>query len=32
MVKLFPDANLLISNDMNANVFKGGLNWNWREE
>lgn len=31
MVKRFPEANLLISNEMNANVFKGGLNWNWRE-
>ncbi len=32
MVKYFPDANLFISNEMNSNVFKGGLNWNWREE
>ena len=32
MNKRFPDANLFISNDMNANVFKGNLNWNWREE
>ncbi|MBN1367951.1 MAG: MBL fold metallo-hydrolase [Dehalococcoidales bacterium] len=32
MVKRFPDANLFISNDMNAGVFKGGINWNWREE
>lgn len=32
MVKFFPDANLFISNDMNANVFKGGMDWNWREE
>lgn len=31
MVKRFPDANLFISNEMNANVFKGNLNWNWRE-
>jgi glyoxylase-like metal-dependent hydrolase (beta-lactamase superfamily II) len=31
MVKRFPEANLFISNEMNANVFKGGLNWNWRE-
>jgi glyoxylase-like metal-dependent hydrolase (beta-lactamase superfamily II) len=32
MVKQFPEANLFISNEMNANVFKGNLNWNWREE
>ncbi len=32
MLKRFPQANLFISNDMNANVFKGNLNWNWREE
>jgi len=32
MVKRFPDANLFISNEMNANVFKGDMNWNWREE
>jgi glyoxylase-like metal-dependent hydrolase (beta-lactamase superfamily II) len=31
MVKRFPEANLFISNEMNANVFKGGMNWNWRE-
>jgi glyoxylase-like metal-dependent hydrolase (beta-lactamase superfamily II) len=31
MVKRFPAANLFISNEMNANVFKGGMNWNWRE-
>jgi glyoxylase-like metal-dependent hydrolase (beta-lactamase superfamily II) len=31
MVKNFPEANLFISNEMNANVFKGGMNWNWRE-
>jgi glyoxylase-like metal-dependent hydrolase (beta-lactamase superfamily II) len=31
MVKRFPDANLFISNEMNSNVFKGGLDWNWRE-
>jgi glyoxylase-like metal-dependent hydrolase (beta-lactamase superfamily II) len=30
MVKRFPEANLSISNEMNANVFKGGLDWNWR--
>jgi len=32
MVKRFPDANLFISNEMNTNVFKGGLDWNWRED
>jgi len=32
MAKRFPEANLFISNDMNANVFKGNMNWNWREE
>lgn len=31
MVKRFPTANLFISNEMNANVFKGDLDWNWRE-
>jgi len=31
MVKRFPEANLFISNEMNGNVFKGGMNWNWRE-
>lgn len=31
MVKRFPEANLFISNEMNANVFKGDMNWNWRE-
>ncbi len=31
MVKRFPEANLFISNEMNANVFKGDLDWNWRE-
>jgi glyoxylase-like metal-dependent hydrolase (beta-lactamase superfamily II) len=31
MVKRFPDANLFISNEMNSNVFKGDMNWNWRE-
>jgi glyoxylase-like metal-dependent hydrolase (beta-lactamase superfamily II) len=31
MVKRFPDANLFISNEMNSGVFKGGLDWNWRE-
>jgi glyoxylase-like metal-dependent hydrolase (beta-lactamase superfamily II) len=32
MVKRFPDANLFISNEMNAGFFKGGMDWNWREE
>jgi len=32
MVQHFPDANLFISNEMNAGVFKGGKNWNWRDE
>ena len=31
MVKRFPDANLFISNEMNSNVFKGDMDWNWRE-
>jgi glyoxylase-like metal-dependent hydrolase (beta-lactamase superfamily II) len=32
MVQRFPDANLFISNEMNAGVFKGGKNWNWKDE
>ncbi|MCJ7604511.1 MAG: MBL fold metallo-hydrolase [Dehalococcoidales bacterium] len=32
MVKRFPDANLFISNEMNTQVFKGGLDWDWRED
>jgi glyoxylase-like metal-dependent hydrolase (beta-lactamase superfamily II) len=32
MVKRFPEANLFISNEMNAGFFKGGMDWNWREE
>ncbi len=32
MVSLFPEANLFISNEMNANVFKGNRDWNWRED
>ena len=32
MVKRFPDANLFISNEMNSGVFKGGMDWNWRED
>ena len=31
MADRFPQANLFVSNGMNANVFKGGLDWNWRE-
>ncbi|MBN2338240.1 MAG: MBL fold metallo-hydrolase [Acidobacteria bacterium] len=32
MASRFPDANLTkLSNGMNAMVFKGGLDWNWRE-
>lgn len=32
MCQRFPDANLFISNVMNAGVFKGGRDWNWRED
>jgi glyoxylase-like metal-dependent hydrolase (beta-lactamase superfamily II) len=33
MCKRFPDANLvMLSNEMNANVFKGGREWSWRED
>lgn len=32
MVKRFPEANLFISNEMNSNVFKGGLKWDWKED
>lgn len=33
MCKRFPNANLvMLSNEMNANVFKGGRDWDWREE
>jgi glyoxylase-like metal-dependent hydrolase (beta-lactamase superfamily II) len=32
MVRRFPDANLFISNTMNAGFFKGGMDWNWRDE
>ncbi|MFC1910243.1 MBL fold metallo-hydrolase, partial [Chloroflexota bacterium] len=32
MVKRFPDANLFISNEMNSSVFKGGMDWNWKED
>jgi glyoxylase-like metal-dependent hydrolase (beta-lactamase superfamily II) len=32
MVKRFPDANLFISNTMNAGFFKGGMDWNWHED
>ena len=32
MANRFPDANLVrLSNGMNAAVFKGGMDWNWRE-
>lgn len=31
MAERFPEANLLhLSNEMNANVFKGGRDWHWR--
>jgi glyoxylase-like metal-dependent hydrolase (beta-lactamase superfamily II) len=33
MAMRYPDANLLfLSNEMNAAVFKGGRDWNWRED
>jgi glyoxylase-like metal-dependent hydrolase (beta-lactamase superfamily II) len=32
MVQRFPEANLFISNEMNAGFFKGGMDWNWRED
>lgn len=33
MAERFPEANLLhLSNEMNANVFKGDRDWHWREE
>lgn len=33
MAMRFPDANLLfLSNEMNAAVFKGGRDWEWRDE
>lgn len=33
MAKRFPTASLnLLSNEMNAEVFKGGRNWNWNED
>ncbi len=32
MVTRFPDANLFISNEMNSQVFKGGMDWDWRED
>ena len=32
MADRFPQANLVrLSNGMNSMVFKGGLDWNWRE-
>lgn len=33
MAMRYPDANLLfLSNEMNSAVFKGGRDWNWRDE
>ncbi len=33
MAERFPRAHLVhLSNEMNANVFKGGRDWHWREE
>jgi glyoxylase-like metal-dependent hydrolase (beta-lactamase superfamily II) len=33
MAMRFPEANLVfLSNEMNAAVFKGGRDWNWRDE
>jgi glyoxylase-like metal-dependent hydrolase (beta-lactamase superfamily II) len=33
MAMRYPDANLIfLSNEMNAAVFKGGRDWNWRED
>jgi len=32
MVKRFPEANLFLSNEMNSNVFKGGMAWDWNED
>ena len=33
MCRRFPNANLvMLSNEMNATVFKGGREWNWRED
>ncbi len=33
MIKRFPDANLVMfSNEMNAEVFKGGRQWDWSED
>jgi glyoxylase-like metal-dependent hydrolase (beta-lactamase superfamily II) len=33
MATRFPDANLIfLSNEMNSAVFKGGRDWNWRDE
>jgi len=32
MIQHFPEANLFISNEMNAGVFKGGRNWNWKDK
>lgn len=32
MVTRFPDANLFISNEMNANVLKGDRDWRWKDD
>jgi len=33
MAKRFPEANLLfLSDEMNSNVFKGDMDWDWRED
>jgi hypothetical protein len=33
MAERFPQAHLVhLSNEMNANVFKGNRDWHWREE
>ena len=32
MAQRFPNANLFISNDMNAGVFKGNAEWDWNED
>ena len=33
MCRRFPTANLvMLSNEMNANVFKGGRDWGWRDD
>ncbi len=32
MAQRFPNANLFISDDMNAGVFKGNVEWDWNED